>query len=89
MPFALYIDVVPEGGGRNSVTHIFYGETEQEARENFAAHAKGCRFLTPAIDEDRIEEELERIHDRDWPDYDEGDDEIEVEGTEVVEDDEK
>jgi hypothetical protein len=88
MAYALYVDVVPEGGGRISVTHIFYGETELEARENFAAHAKGCKFLTPAIEEDRIEEELERIPEDDWPDYDEGDDEIEVEGTEV-EDDEK
>lgn len=69
MAYALYVDVVPEGGGRISVTHVFYGETEEEARENFEAHAKGCRFLTPAIEQGRIEEELEEIDEDDWPDY--------------------
>lgn len=95
MSFALYIDVIPEGGGRVSVTHIFWGETEEECRENFAAHAKGCNFLTPAIAEDRIGEELERVKPDEWPDYpdpdeDEDDDDAEPgEGDEEDDEDEE
>jgi len=91
MPFALYVDVIPEGGGKISVGHVFYGETEEECQENWTAHAGGCKFLTAAIDEKRVSEELETISESEWPDYadpDEEDDE-EEEGGEEEEDEEE
>ncbi len=69
MPFALHIDVVPEKGGKIAVEHVFYGYTEAKCRQVFATHADGCEFLGPAIEEDRIEEELETIEEDDWPSY--------------------
>jgi hypothetical protein len=77
MPFALYVDIIPAGGGPVSVTHIFFGETEDECRQNFQAHAKACEFLTPAIEEGRVEEELEEIDAEDWPEYVDEDEEPE------------
>ncbi len=75
MAFMLTIDVVPPEGGRVHVSHTFYGETEKEAREAFKAHAAGCEFLTAAIAEDRVEEELDRIDADEWPSYEnEGED---------------
>lgn len=81
MPFALHIDVVPVDGGPIAVEHVFYGETEAEARALFETHAAGCNFLGPAIDDGRIEEELLTISEEEWPDYDEeeeDDDEEEI-----------
>lgn len=69
MPFKLTVDVVPERGGRVHVQHVFYGETEREARRVFREHAAGCEFLTPAIAEGRTNEEIEEIDEDDWPDY--------------------
>jgi hypothetical protein len=79
MPIELYVHVVPPEypstrkvpeDGRVYVTHIFRGETEEEAREVFAQHAKGCEFLTPAIAEGRVEEEILEIDADEWPAYD-------------------
>ena len=69
MPYALHIDVVPADGGKIAVEHVFYGHTEEECRAVFETHAAGCDFLGPAIEEDRIEEELETIEEDDWPSY--------------------
>lgn len=69
MAKVLIVHIVPEGGGRPSVGHMFYGETEAECRENFAAHAAGCKFLAPAIAEDRIDEQLEELDADEWPDF--------------------
>jgi hypothetical protein len=69
MPYELIVDVVPPEGGKVFVTHIFRGETEAAAREVFEQHAAKCEFLTPAIEEDRVEEELIRIKDDEWPAY--------------------
>jgi hypothetical protein len=69
MAIELIVDVVPPEGGKVFVTHIFRGETEAEAREVYAQHAKGCEFLTPAIEEDRVEEEVQKISDDEWPAY--------------------
>lgn len=74
MPYELYVDVVPPEGGRVAVTHIFRGETEADARRVFEAHAAGCEFLTPAIEEDRVEEELVKISADEWPAYENEDD---------------
>jgi hypothetical protein len=81
----LTIHVVPPEGdasnGRVFVSHVFRGETEEEAREVFKQHAAGCEFLTPAIAEDRIEEEIDELPDEAWPafepigDEEDGDDE--------------
>ncbi len=43
--------------------------SSSECRQVFATHADGCEFLGPAIEEDRIEEELETIEEDDWPSY--------------------
>jgi hypothetical protein len=69
------------------VTHIFRGNTEAEAREVFAQHAKGCEFLTPAIAEGRIEEEIAKLSDKDWVAFEPEGDEAEDEELEVDEDD--
>lgn len=74
MVYMLTIDVVPPEGGKVVVSHTFYGKTEAEARANFAAHAAGCEFLTPAIAEGRIEEELDEIEDDEQPSYENVDD---------------
>jgi hypothetical protein len=78
MPFALYVDVIPPEGGKIKVQHVFYGETEDECQDNFAAHAKGCEFLTPAIEDERIEEEVEEIDEDNWPSYEVDDEEEEA-----------
>lgn len=96
MPYELMVDVVPPEGGRVFVTHIFRGKTEADAREVFQQHAAKCEFLTPAIAEGRVEEELIRIKDDEWPSYeddvepniDEPEDEPEDEEDEEDEDDE-
>jgi hypothetical protein len=70
MAYKLIVDVIPPGGGRVSVQHVFYGESEAECDATFRKHAAGCEFLGPAIIEDRIETEIEEIDDDEWPDYD-------------------
>jgi hypothetical protein len=79
MPYELIVDVVPAEGGRVFVTHIFRGETEADAREVFKQHAAKCEFLTPAIEEDRVEEELIRIKPDEWPSYEDEPDDAENE----------
>ncbi len=69
MAFKLTVDVIPPSGGRVAVQHVFYGETEEECEQVYAAHAAGCEFLGPAIREERVESELEEISDDEWPDY--------------------
>lgn len=69
MAYELIVDVVPPEGGKVFVTHIFRGETEADARKVYEQHAKACDFLTPAIEEDRVEEELQKISDDEWPIY--------------------
>lgn len=89
MAIELYVDVVPPGGGKVFVTHIFRGETEAEAREVFAQHAAKCEFLTPAIAEGRTEEYIEEIDADDWPEYDDGDGDPDAEEDEQEEDGEE
>ena len=81
MPTALHVLVVPKGGGKVTVEHVFYAETDEEAQKAYDAHAAGCEFLTPAIAENRVEEELEDIDEEDWPDF--ADDEPEEEGADA------
>lgn len=85
----LIVHIIPVGGGRPSVGHMFYGETETECRENFAAHAKGCQFLAPAIREDRIDEDLGELDDDEWPNFTPEGDLIDVEGTVVDDEDDE
>ncbi len=93
MAYALYVDVIPEGGGKISVQHVFYGETEEECDENWKAHAAGCKFLTAAIAEGRIGEEIEPLDDDEWPEYEdpatETEEDDDEEGGEEEEDDEE
>ena len=84
MAYELYVDVIPPEGGRIFVTHIFRGETEAQAREVMEQHAGQCKFLTPAIADDRVEETLVKIKDEDWP---EGGGEPERDETEGEEED--
>jgi hypothetical protein len=67
--FELQIDVIPPGGGKVEVTHIFRGETKAAARRVFKQHAAGCEFLTPAIAEDRIGEDVFELDDDEWQEY--------------------
>ena len=101
MPFVIVVDVIPEGGGDVDVTHVFWGDSESECRRKYDAHAKGCEFLTPAIADDRVEEEtfdledggeyeefVERMSER--PKYDEeAEEEAEEEEEEPEESEEK
>jgi hypothetical protein len=68
--YKLIVDVIPPGGGRVHVQHVFYGKTEQECNEVFTEHAAGCEFLTPALEEGRVNSEIEKISDSDWPEWD-------------------
>lgn len=79
MAKVLIVHIIPPGGGRASVGHMFYGETEAECRENFEAHAKGCQFLTPAIAEDRIDEDLQSLEADEWPDFEDPEADVVVE----------
>jgi hypothetical protein len=85
----LIVHIIPVGGGRPSVGHMFYGATEAECRGNFAAHAKGCQFLAPAIREDRIDEDLAELDEDEWPNFSAEGDPIDVDGTVIEDDDEE
>lgn len=80
MPVEIIVDVIPPGGGKVAVTHIFRGETEDEARDVFEAHVAGCAAFTKAVEEDRTAEEVEHISDGEWPEYDLDGDEEETDG---------
>jgi len=88
MPQVLIVHIIPPGGGRPSVGHMFYGETEAECRANFAAHAKGCQFLAPAIREDRIDEDLAELDADEWPNFNAEGDLIDVQGRVIDDEDE-
>lgn len=92
MPFELIIDVLSPTDGRVYVRHSFFGETEADARESFAQHAKGCEFLQPAIAEGRTEEadESGEIDEDEWPAYDDDDEpDVDDEEDEEAEDEEE
>ena len=65
MAHALVVDVIPKGGGKVDVTHVFWGESAAECQATYRAHAAGCEFLTPAIAEDRVEEQAYDLGDDD------------------------
>jgi len=68
MPYALHVYVVPPGGGKVNVEHVFYGHSEDEADQLFETHADGCEFLGPAIAAGRVIEIVEEIESSEWPD---------------------
>jgi hypothetical protein len=68
MAKALHVYVIPPGGGKVAVEHIFYGCTEEECDRIFDTHAEGCEFLGPAIEEERVIEEIEDVPEEEWPD---------------------
>jgi hypothetical protein len=65
MAHALIVDVIPKGGGQVDVTHVFWGETSAECKTTYQSHAASCEFLTPAIAEDRVEEQGYDLGDED------------------------
>lgn len=60
MAYALHVDKLdPDGVIR--VRHTFYGETEEECQEIRDQHGAGCKAFGPALEQDKIIEELEEI----------------------------
>ena len=77
MAYALSVDVI-DPDGEIYVTHTFWGETEKEARENYAEHAEEDESLEDAIDEDRVQESGEEVADDQLPTAEEETEEEEV-----------
>lgn len=76
--------------GEITMTHVFYGETEEQAEERYQQHKAQCPALERAFEhEDTIEEEPEEIDDDDVPspeDFEDDDEEeLEEEGDESSE----
>jgi hypothetical protein len=71
MAFALTVDKLDDDG-LIRVRHVFYGETEEECETLRDAHGAGCKAFGPALDQDRVIEELEEIDEiPEWSDDDE------------------
>jgi hypothetical protein len=77
MAYALSVDVI-DPDGEIYVTHTFWGDTEKEARENYAEHAEEDESLEDAIDEDRVQESGEEVPDDQLPTAEEEAEEEEV-----------
>jgi len=77
MAYALSVDVI-DPDGEIYVTHTFWGETEDEARENYTEHAAEDESLGDAIDEDRVQESGEEVADEELPTAEEEAEEEEV-----------
>lgn len=93
MAVALHVYKLDDDGAV-SVEHIFYGETEAEARRVYDAHRNQCPALTEAFDDNDVAEEIEQDavppeideDDDEDEDQDEGDDEDESDGEDEDED---
>lgn len=70
MAFALRVDKL-ESDGTIRVTHIFYGDTEEECEELRDAHGEGCKAFGPALEHGRVIEEVEEIDE--MPEWEDGD----------------
>jgi len=77
MAYALSVDVI-DPDGEIYVTHTFWGDTEKEARENYAEHAEEDESLEDAIDEDRVQQSGEEVPDDELPTAEEEAEEEEV-----------
>lgn len=73
MAYKLEVDVI-DRDGTIKVTHTFWGQTEEEVRENLREHQADCAYFGAAVRDDRIIEDLEEIDDDELPEAD-GDDE--------------
>lgn len=60
-----------EDDGTILVRHIFFGETESEARETMLEHAEGCKAFGPALKDDRVIETVDE--DAEIPEWEDGD----------------
>ena len=75
MATAIYVDIVDEDG-TVKVSHVFWGETEAEARNHYEEHAGECAYFRAAIDDDRVIEDVDKHAERP---------EVEIEGEEIDE----
>jgi len=57
-----------DADGRVLVQHVFYGETEDDARAVLEAHADACPKFGPAYRQDETEEIVEEIDELPTPD---------------------
>jgi hypothetical protein len=57
---ALYVDKL-ESDGTIRVTHIFYGDSEEECYELRDRHGEGCKAFGPALDGGKIIEHFEEV----------------------------
>ncbi len=79
MAFALTVDII-DPDGSIKVEHVFFGETEEEARTYLDHHLATCDYFKAAEREGRTIEDLEEIADDERPVPPE--DELEAEGEE-------
>jgi hypothetical protein len=91
---AIHSFVLPPGGGKVKVEHVFYGETEEEAQAAMDAHAAGCKAFGPAVKDGETVEQIEDLEAGDWPTAEElveelADDEPEEEGEEEEDEEEE
>lgn len=72
MAYQLVVDKL-EDDGTILVRHTFFGETEDACYHLRDAHAAGCKAFGPAVTDQRIIEEMEKISE--IPEWEDDDDE--------------
>jgi pyruvate/2-oxoacid:ferredoxin oxidoreductase alpha subunit len=65
--FKITVDIVDPADETIKVSHIFWGETEAEARTYYTEHLASCEYFQAAAAEDRVIEEIEEIDDDELP----------------------
>jgi hypothetical protein len=71
MAYALHVYIVNPDDEEIYVEHIFYGETQADARHVKKEHLESCEYFRKAEAEGRTDEEMLEIEDEDWPQIDE------------------
>lgn len=79
MAHKIVIDIVDPGDGKIKVTHIFWGETEAEAKTNYTHHLAACEYFQSAAEEGNVIEESFEIPLEEIPEAIDSDDEEEEE----------
>lgn len=80
MAVKITVDVVDPVDQTIKVSHIFWGETEEEARTYYTEHLASCEYFRAAADDDRVIEEIEEIDDDELPEVELNDEESEGSG---------
>lgn len=82
MAYCLNVDIVDEDDSIH-LTHHFWGQSEQEVRGYYKAHQEDCDYLSDAVLDGRVIEELKAVPDDALPQVEE---ESEADGEEEDQD---